>query len=817
MNQELFQKKWNQYKEEFFKDSSIYDEKYKWDVLKQVSDKWNWNVDDKITMFKEAFEVKGRNNLWTSINYYPTTMATWFFNDFPDETLAAFENLFNEETDLLTRLNDFKKYFDNQLTLLQDKYPDKKLNYHSQDIRSMSLYLFLQNPSKYSLFKFSFVKNFADQLGMGFIRKGQNHNYIIYLEILNQIKEIILSDPFIQQYRQYNTENNLYTDESLHLLIQDFMYCSVTYNHTSEKRYWLYSPGESAYKWDEFYDLGIMALGWDELQDLNSYSNGDEIKKALYDAYGGNENKSNATIANDEFINSMNIGDIIIVKKGRKQLMGFGEVSSDYYYDADREDYKHARKVEWKKKGEWNIDQHMVVKTLTDITGYDSGLDDGKKYYEYLLSMMDNNLTKYENEHIINLLQYKKQIILQGPPGTGKTREAKSIAQNMLGLDEKELQKSEQFKIIQFHPSYTYEDFVRGIVAESKGDKIEYKNVNKILGEFADAALKNYLDSKKIPEQVSKENWVNTQYVKFKESIQKEIETDNEVLIKEGTKPKITFVEDDSLRVNRYSNENDSVLVKDSDIINGYIGLYLSEMTSKIRNNELLSKSARSGMYYLYQNLVEKFKKYLDENNLQYSTTNETKKIEKKNYILIIDEINRANLSSVLGELIYALEYRGEEVESMYSVDDSLTKNKLILPPNLYIIGTMNTADRSVGHIDYAIRRRFAFVDIIPKDLTSEMEEGKFYTDLFSAVKALFTENEYETKSDFISQEFEPKDVALGHSYFIDKSEEGGEMKVRWNYEIKPILLEYVRDGVLKADALGQINEIENQFTLKIE
>ncbi|WP_288457728.1 AAA family ATPase [uncultured Chryseobacterium sp.] len=439
------------------------------------------------------------------------------------------------------------------------------------------------------------------------------------------------------------------------------------------------------------------------------------------------------------------------------------------------------------------------------------------------LTPIENYITNSEfiKEQVMNkeiqLLKYKKQIILQGPPGTGKTREAKQIAQNILGLNEKELQESEQFKIIQFHPSYTYEDFVRGIVAESKGDKIEYKNVNKTLGEFADAAFKNYLDSKKIPEQVSKENWVNTQYVKFKESIQKEIETDNEVLIKEGTKPKITFVEDDSLRVNRYSNENDSVLVKDSDIINGYIGLYLSEMTSKIRNNELLSKSARSGMYYLYQNLIEKFKKYLDENNLQYSTTNETKKIEKKTYILIIDEINRANLSSVLGELIYALEYRGEEVESMYSVDDSLLKNKLILPPNLYIIGTMNTADRSVGHIDYAIRRRFAFVDILPKDLSSENEGEEFYTALFSAVKALFTKDEYETKSDFISHEFEPKDVALGHSYFIDKSKDKGDIKVRWNYEIKPILLEYVRDGVLKTDALKKINEMETTFSLKYE
>ena len=80
-------------------------------------------------------------------------------------------------------------------------------------------------------------------------------------------------------------------------------------------------------------------------------------------------------------------------------------------------------------------------------------------------------------------------------------------------------------------------------------------------------------------------------------------------------------------------------------------------------------------------------------------------------------------LSSVLGELIYALEYRDEKVDSMYEVDGS---NKLLLPPNLYIIGTMNTADRSVGHIDYAIRRRFAFVDVLPEVLSTDFETALF-------------------------------------------------------------------------------------------
>lgn len=176
----------------------------------------------------------------------------------------------------------------------------------------------------------------------------------------------------------------------------------------------------------------------------------------------------------------------------------------------------------------------------------------------------------------------------------------------------------------------------------------------------------------------------------------------------------------------------------------------------------------------------------------------------KKSYFLVIDEINRANLSTVLGELIYALEYRGESVESMYALDDTKESRKIILPPNLYIIGTMNTADRSVGHIDYAIRRRFAFVSVLPKEL-----ERNFDKNLFKAVSKLFIENydEYINNTDTelkraktLSPEFKPEDVWLGQSYFIQKKYSDGKdvpMSIRWEYEIKPILLEYIKDGIL--------------------
>lgn len=422
--------------------------------------------------------------------------------------------------------------------------------------------------------------------------------------------------------------------------------------------------------------------------------------------------------------------------------------------------------------------------------------------YEYFLNDENNDMSEIpeKRESIVTLLKYKNQIILQGPPGTGKTREAKLIAESMLELNEDEIQKSERFKIIQFHPSYTYEDFVRGIVAKPNEDSegIMYEAENKTLGKFAENAWRNFIASQQSEKNVDNVEYIFEQFrlhIISKLAEDEKFELTNNIYISEIDDRRFKYKGDNWTRHPKGLNIRYSEFKK-------VIEISPSNRQEIVMNTSLKSLT-RSHATYFFE-LFTKFKEFC-ENNKEFLNNEET----HKKYILVIDEINRANLSSVLGELIYALEYRGEEVESMYEVDGS---QKLILPPNLYIIGTMNTADRSVGHIDYAIRRRFAFVDVMPKDLTNEMKEGEFYTTLFEDVKSLFTTDHYKTKSDYISQEFEPKDVALGHSYFIDKTNQGGDQKVRWEYEIKPILLEYIRDGVLKQSALQKIKEIEESF-----
>lgn len=423
-----------------------------------------------------------------------------------------------------------------------------------------------------------------------------------------------------------------------------------------------------------------------------------------------------------------------------------------------------------------------------------------------------NNIKSLQNTiadmEITNILKQKGQIILQGPPGTGKTYTAKDIAEQIIfsnvSADKKQqkelLESTEQFKLIQFHPAYSYEDFVRGIVAESKDNQIDYVTKDKILAKFAKEAYKNWKASTEPKEKVAKETWVQNTLEDFKDFLSEEIEDKDEKLMITG-KAYINRITENSIRYNSDAWEVDGG-VPVSDIVK----MYLADATTRkqIKDNPELTKTAKSLATY-WLKILELFRKYISDNKLEPPQT--IAAIEEKKFVLIIDEINRANLPAVLGELIYALEYRGEKVESMYAIDDD---NTIIIPPNLFIIGTMNTSDRSVGHIDYAIRRRFAFIDVLPKIL----EGDNFEIDLFKQVSDLFIknfdayvqDNTVELKlSEHLSEEFRPEDVWLGHSYFIKGD---GDFDLRKKFEIIPILKEYVKDGILKQSAEQVINTL---------
>lgn len=375
--------------------------------------------------------------------------------------------------------------------------------------------------------------------------------------------------------------------------------------------------------------------------------------------------------------------------------------------------------------------------------------------------------TEEEVKEIAQLLEYKKQIILKGPPGTGKTRMAEKVAKYIIGgqinfgTDEKfELTKEIILQHIQI-----------GTVVQSKNGT-DYKVIDIL--------------PQSIVLQSEKSKPWNPSFNKIIQSYNKE-------LYKQKN------------RANAFKTYEDA------------IALFLTEKIPKHSLNQVnieefnLESSPHYKIVqfhpsYSYEDFVRGIVAkpieegegiiYEGENKLLAEFANTALDNESKKYVLVIDEINRANLSSVLGELIYALEYRDTAVESMYKVDGD---NTLILPDNLLIIGTMNTADRSVGHIDYAIRRRFSFVEVLPKNLEGDPDIS-FDSLLFNKVSEIFQNH--------TSDDFRVQDVQLGHSYFIDKSAAGGPMSIRLKYEIKPILYEYVQDGILKESAISSIEDL---------
>ncbi len=438
-------------------------------------------------------------------------------------------------------------------------------------------------------------------------------------------------------------------------------------SNVKEIDYWIYSPGDNACMWDEFYNLGIMGIGWDDVTDLKEFTSKEEIKDYMKKVYDPSYSYKNNAHCLWQFANEIKIGDVIFVKKGMHKIIGKGVVTSEYIYDSARETYKHIRKVEWTNKGEWEHPGQAVMKTLTCISPYPD-------YVQRLLSLFAEDILEETSEQIeikyppytkddflnkvymdedtyntlTELLEAKYNVILQGAPGVGKTFAAKRLAYSIMGQKD-----TSRVAMVQFHQSYSYEDFIQGYRPSKDGFEL-----------------------------------VNGAFYKFC----KEAEEDNE-----------------------------------------------------------------------------------------------------RPYFFIIDEINRGNLSKILGELMMLIEKdkRGEKIKLLYS------NEWFTVPQNVRIIGMMNTADRSLALMDYALRRRFAFFDFAPafssegfKNYLSEKDSPKLEK-LIAAVESL--------NSTISTDESLGDGFRIGHSYFCTDDEITDEwLKSVVEYEVIPLIKEYWFDEPTK-------------------
>ncbi len=538
----------------------------------------------------------------------------------------------------------------------------------------------------------------------------------------------------------------------------------------SSTKYWLFAPGTQAEMWEEFKSLSIIGIEADALGDLKGYKNKPAIAKRLQELANVKNpgSKKNDATACDDFANKMSVGDVIIIKTKQKSLLGYGIVVSDYYFDDERRKYKSCRKVKWEKTGNWTTEFQLVQKTLTDISEYSSNHPDYNFYFERLMAII-NGLSATEMPKS-KKTAYSLNQILFGPPGTGKTYN--SINHALAIVENKELEAIEkesnenrpeivkrfqtyvdsgQVVFTTFHQSMSYEDFIEGIKPIEAEGQLLYDVQRGVFRLLVDDALTNFKNSKL---QTGKKLF-ETVWVKFLSPLNEE-ET-IPVKMKQSTY-QIVHVNDRTIFFDKNSGDSKHTLS-----VNTLKSMY------DAGENQII----KGGLQPYYEALL---------GNL-LGLGKESTKVEPKNYVLIIDEINRGNVAQIFGELITLI-----ETDKRFGNKESITvtlpyskKKDFSIPPNLYIVGTMNTADRSVEALDTALRRRFTFIEMPPKydlpELENEVIDGITLERIMRTVNARI-------------EKLLDKDHLIGHSYFLSVDDLACLKKV-FHQNILPLLQEY--------------------------
>jgi MoxR-like ATPase len=411
--------------------------------------------------------------------------------------------------------------------------------------------------------------------------------------------------------------------------------------------YWKISPGPGAERWDDWRTRGVAAIGGELLGDLTLVDD-DEFAARVADAAAQDPSYKMNGARQSLHLARMAIGTLLIANRGKNEVLGLGRVTGPYRF-VEGVEYCHEVPVEWFDTTPRAVERPGWARTLVqlDKTTYDDiaalpplepAMGPGPEplpvpRFDRGHFLAQTGFTEATADRWFRILQERKQLVIQGPPGTGKTWVAERLARWLVGGDEARIH------LVQFHPAYSYEDFIEGIRPVSRGGALSYERVP------------------------------------------------------------------------------------------GYL-------------MQLCQVMPRQGPV-----------------------------------VLIIDEINRANLPRVFGELMYLLEYRDRTVRLAGG-------GELGLPLNLHLIGTMNTADRSIARLDHALRRRFAFLRLPPDFEVLRRFAATHWSEPVDALIGVL---------EAINRDIDNPDGHLGISYFM-KEDLADRLEDIWRCEIEPYLEELFFD-----------------------
>ena len=427
---------------------------------------------------------------------------------------------------------------------------------------------------------------------------------------------------------------------------------------------------------------------------------------------------------------------------------------------------------------------------LAEKYGWDSG-STASTAATFTSVTTDDEALIYKNKYTEKLIQ-AKNIIFRGAPGTGKSYLAKTIAADIVsnGTKNKYNDLSEEEKnqvaFVQFHPSYDYSDFVEGLRPVVENGQMGFELRPGIFKSFVEKARKNFENSKKSQAEFEKEQTLDEQLNEFLDECQE-------------SATKLQTVRGNEFIIVGYDEKYVSIHIPGNEIRK----LLMSEQQfNTVKDVRLFFGKNHNTQQHSYEHIIYKGVK----ETVSKATIAPIQKEPLKKYVFIIDEINRGEISKILGELFFAIDpgYRGEEgaVFTQYSnLHDA--DEKFYIPENVYIIGTMNDIDRSVDTFDFAMRRRFRFVEIDANSHVDMLDQlGDKKEEAVRRMSALNTAIEEKLN----------KNYQIGGAYFLKLKTMSFEEL--WSDQLEPLLQEYVNGAYDEAD---QMECFRRAYTLKSE
>lgn len=780
LNQDKLKKVIDSYKAVFR--SRWSDENFKWSAIKWFQEHWDINAVDFAKMFAAATETKKTYGLLNSMNNFPQKMMIEFAKADTEAARAMFLNLYDESKSIAERVEKFQT----DAEQLRMKYDPGTWQQHYQKPMAITVYLWLRYPEKYYIYKYSVCKATALELESDFVPvKGRTVENLAGNELLfNEIKEYISrEDELKAMYREALTEE-FYQDSTMRNIAFDIgFYIANTYAVKEKESDWYpaeYNPGITAEQWKELMED-------DTVFPINSL----QIIKRMKD-YGEMAACRQLSTKYGETNNFYNAGSAALARRVQKKTgcnLFVDETGKERYwpilYLGRNTDKKDDGSYTWKLRDE--LSEAIEQTDLSEVELYADTEETDVNYWWLNAEPRIWSFSEIKAGEVQSCTMYNDK---------GNKRR---ILQNFPDAKAGDI-------VVGYEPDPINQVVaICKIIQENDGENLYFEKTQEL------GCPIGYQTLKESPELEKMEYFTNPQGSLFRltkdefEYIMDTIRGKNPVMPQTQYEKynKEDFLSEVFMTSEQYDMLHTLLVNKQNLILQGAPGVGKTFAARRLaysfigRRDESRVQMVQFHQNYSYEDFVMGYRPMGDGFGLQYGIfyrfCQKAASNPNEPYFFIIDEINRGNMSKIFGELLMLIEkdYRGTKMTLAYN------GMPFLVPGNLYIIGMMNTADRSLAMLDYALRRRFSFFDMEPGFLSEGFVRymDSFEDDTFS----MLIEQVKNLNKEIANDAALGKGFCIGHSYFCGKKAVTDEwMEAVVEYDILPMLREYWFDEPAK-------------------